>query len=217
MEGSWRSKLWIVEGGLSGERGASRNNLFKSFRYWSAVWTEVSYIRPQPFSTAVHARPRAMIDMVFAHVWDRWYTARYRFVKQFSSPGLTTLHFVRDSWSAYGFIVAPYLLCYFSDVKNRLAKRHIRATSRELIMMDYLISYKKKNVLLIAPFKTMDGVHADSYRRRPHSGLIAWKVQPSRYIVRRGGLGKAAAIRRNLVDDGRIKSSLKCCDILSNV
>lgn len=214
MEGSWRNRPWIVEGDCR-ESGASRNNLFKSFRYWSTVWTEVSYTRPQPFSTVVTST--SMIDTVFAHVWDRWYTARYRSVKQFSSPGLPTLHFARDSWLAYGFIVALYLLCYFSDVKNVLSKRRVRATSRELIMMDYLISYKKKNVLLIALLKTMDGVHADSYRRRPHFGLIAWKVQPSRYIVRRGGLGKAAAIRRNLVDDGRIKSSLKCCDILSNI
>jgi len=29
-------------------------------------------------------------------------------------------------------------------------------------MMDYLISYKEKNVLLIAPFKA-GGVHADSW------------------------------------------------------
>jgi len=43
--------------------------------------------------------------------------------------------------------------------------------------MDYLISYKEENVLLIALFKTT------AYTRiliggRPHSGLITWKVHP---------------------------------------
>jgi len=68
-------------------------------------------------------------------------------------------------------------------------RQRVRAPSWELIMIDYLISYKEKNVLLITLFK------APAYTRiliggRPYSGLIAWKVHPVHCAGGGGDLGK---------------------------